>query len=837
VTRSSLAEIVYKLDFLRVLIRLAFSDSLDSRNLESMSPFLKKFKQDVFGIVFLAVGLFLALALATFNPKDPSLNSIGQGLTPVNACGFVGSFISDLLYQLLGISSWLLIAFSLRIAYGSFKEQKSCFREFRVIWAGLSIFIFAALVSVYFPDRSLYQGQIFPGGLVGLGIAQMLVRAFNRVGLQIVLWSSALILALFYFEKTVQELSLWPRIAGNWSLRHIKDVIRKIGMKVRLPKVQMSTFQRIAPVGGLAGGIEFRIRPEVESDARGDTHSHSQGQKSNLGSNLDLSLRDRSIQTNESSRVSVNETEEREGLFSKSQKRKVILQAKPPQRIENWVMPKIELLENPPASRVKIDDREIKKKADLLIDKLKNFSIEGQITDAKPGPLVTMYEFKPNVDVKISKISDLEDDLSLALSSESVRVVGHIPGRDVVGIETSNLKREMVYYKDLIAENQFWNSDFTLPLALGRQVNGEAKIVDLRKMPHLLIAGTTGSGKSVFVSSIITGLIFKHSPKTLRFILIDPKMVDLAHFAKIPHLILPHVTEAKKAVMALKWAVREMEKRYRSLSKFGVSKIELFNEKICKLSKDEILEHEKINQELESGSRGKLDQYYFTGLPYIVIVVDELADLMVTEKQNIELPIQRLTQMARACGMHLILATQSPRKDVVTGLIKTNIPGRIALKVASKMDSRIILDESGAERLLPNGDMLFLAPGVAKPMRHHGPYLSDREIVDVVGFWSKQGEPEYDTLGLKALEASSHEMSEQEGLDSNDFEDEHDEMYDQILSWTSEQKEISASLLQRKFRLGYPRAARIVEIFEKEGIVGGANGSKPRQVIIKSYKE
>jgi S-DNA-T family DNA segregation ATPase FtsK/SpoIIIE len=514
------------------------------------------------------------------------------------------------------------------------------------------------------------------------------------------------------------------------------------------------------------------------------------------------------------------------------------MKAKPPRRIENWEMPKLALLEDPPASRIKIDKAEIQRKADSLVEKLKNFSIEGSIQDAKPGPLVTMYEFKPNADVKISKISELEDDLSLALSSESVRVVGHIPGTDVVGIETANLKRETVYYKDLIAEDTFWSDDLALPMAVGRAVDGEPKVVDLRKMPHLLIAGTTGSGKSVFVGSIITGLLFRHSPKSLRLVLIDPKMVDLAPFATVPHLAIPHVTEPKKAATALKWAVREMEKRYKSLSKFGVGKIEAFNEKTGALSKTDIEEHEKINQELEEG-KAKLDQYYYQPLPYVVIVVDELADLMITEKQNIEEPIQRLTQKARACGIHLILATQSPRKDVVTGLIKTNIPGRVALKVASKMDSRIIIDDSGAERLLPNGDMLFQAPGVGKPTRHHGPYLKDSEIANVVKHWADQGEPEYDPLAMKALDGFAGGDGAEAG-DSGEGgfgEEEYDERYDEILSWASAQKEVSASLIQRKFRLGYPRAARLIELFEKEGVVGPANGSKPRQVLISSYRE
>jgi S-DNA-T family DNA segregation ATPase FtsK/SpoIIIE len=323
--------------------------------------------------------------------------------------------------------------------------------------------------------------------------------------------------------------------------------------------------------------------------------------------------------------------------------------------------------------------------------------------------------------------------------------------------------------------------------------------------------------------------------------LIDPKMVDLAPFATIPHLCLPHISEPKKAATALKWAVREMEKRYKSLSKFGVGKIEMFNDKVAKLSQADFEEHEKINNDLEESRGGKADQYYYQTLPFIVIVVDELADLMITEKQNIEEPIQRLTQKARACGIHLILATQSPRKDVVTGLIKTNIPGRVALKVASKMDSRIIIDDSGAERLLPNGDMLFQSPGVGKPTRHHGPYLSDTEISNVVQFWSKQAEPEYDAMGMKALDGFAGGGGGVDGAGGSAENlggtEEYDERYDEILSWASALKEVSASLIQRKFRLGYPRAARIVEIFEKEGVVGPANGSKPRQVLVTSFKE
>lgn len=786
-----------------------------------MNHFLKKFRQDVIAIGFLGLGLFLALALISYNPRDPSLNSIGQGLKALNYCGIVGSFLADMLYQFLGLSAWVLIGSLAKMAYASFKGESLNLKNIRFVWALLLIIDVASLLSLYLPNTRLFQNQIYLGGLLGLGVEQALLRAFASAGVQVILWSFMAILVVFYSEKTLQELAAIPQsFFTTWKKKKYTNKINSFfaGMFVKNTDAKKIKVSKKEETKDLSRAQQLNF-PLSDKKFKEDDDE-----------DLDAALADADAVT--------EEDEEDVPAVRLAQKRKVVMKAKPPRRIENWEMPKLSLLEDPPASRIKIDKSEIQRKADSLVEKLKNFSIEGQITDAKPGPLVTMYEFKPNADVKISKISELEDDLSLALSSESVRVVGHIPGTDVVGIETANLKRETVYYKDLIAEDIFWSEELALPMAVGRAVDGEPKIVDLRKMPHLLIAGTTGSGKSVFVGSIISGLLFRHSPKTLRLVLIDPKMVDLAPFAGVPHLALPHITEPKKAATALKWAVREMEKRYKSLSKFGVGKIELFNEKTVKMAKADIEEHERVNIALEEG-KARLDQYYYQPLPYIVIVVDELADLMIVEKQNIEEPIQRLTQKARACGIHLILATQSPRKDVVTGLIKTNIPGRVALKVASKMDSRIIIDDSGAERLLPNGDMLFQAPGIGKPTRHHGPYMKDTEIANVVKHWSDQAEPEYDPLAMKALEGfAGGGDSESSESDADGFGDaEYDERYDEILSWASAQKEISASLIQRKFRLGYPRAARMIEVFEKEGVVGPANGSKPRQVLVSNYSE
>ncbi|WP_374076598.1 DNA translocase FtsK [Bdellovibrio bacteriovorus] len=776
------------------------------------------------------MGLFLALALISYNPFDPSMNSIGQGLKATNYCGIVGSFLADMLYQFFGLAAWVVVGSCLRMAYASFKGESLNLKNIRFVWALLLIVNIASLLSLYLPNTKVFHDQIYLGGLLGLGVSQALMRAFNSIGVQVILLSLMAVLVVFYFEKSLQELTEAPR--GLFAMLKKKKVGDKIAAFFAGMFVKDTKKAKAAKKGEAKDDKPKTVFPLSDKKFVGKDEEEEGEEEDELDAAL-------AADAEEDDEDEAEEEEEETPAVKLAQKRKVVMKAKPPRRIENWDMPKLALLEDPPASRIKIDKAEIQRKADSLVEKLKNFSIEGQIQDAKPGPLVTMYEFKPNADVKISKISELEDDLSLALSSESVRVVGHIPGTDVVGIETANLKRETVYYKDLIAEDTFWSEDLALPMAVGRAVDGEPKVVDLRKMPHLLIAGTTGSGKSVFVGSIITGLLFRHSPKTLRLVLIDPKMVDLAPFSSVPHLVLPHVTEPKKAATALKWAVREMEKRYKSLSKFGVGKIEAFNEKTGGLSKTEVEEHEKINQELEEG-KAKLEQYYYQPLPFIVIVVDELADLMIVEKQNIEEPIQRLTQKARACGIHLIVATQSPRKDVVTGLIKTNIPGRVALKVASKMDSRIIIDDSGAERLLPNGDMLFQAPGVGKPTRHHGPYLSDKEIGNVVKHWAAQAEPEYDPLAMRALDG----FAGGDGAEAGDSgggsgfgDEEYDERYDEILSWASEQKEISASLIQRKFRLGYPRAARLIEIFEKEGVVGPANGSKPRQVLVSSFRE
>jgi DNA segregation ATPase FtsK/SpoIIIE, S-DNA-T family len=757
-------------------------------------------KSVLYALFFLSAALFIALALGTHNPEDPSFNSIGMRQNAHNACGLFGSFFSDLMFQMLGVTSWGVVGLLLFFSFSFFKRRQIDILWEKVFAAALLMVTASTLLSLHLQGVKIYQNNIYIGGLIGQFLQTQMTRLFNTGGVGIILWTSFAALHVILFgPRALEEPKKW---AINLSEK-LMEKFREFRLRAQQKPVALKIdFQN----GAHAKTMHQNQREEPKESAESDEEPLLEAAAPVLQS-----------------------------LLGPLKRRRVDLKKKVQRRIANWKLPEIGILEDPPESRYRVDEKEIKMKSLLLVDKLGQFSVKGEVKGAKPGPAVTLFEFKPNADVKISKITELADDLSLALSSESVRIIAPIPGRDVVGIETSNSHRETVYLKDVLALDEFWSDDMKLPLALGRQADGLPKVVDLRKMPHLLVAGTTGSGKSVFVVCALTGLLFRHSPQTLRLILIDPKQVDLAAFNNIPHLLLPMVTEPKKAVNALNWAVREMEKRYRSMSKFGARGLESFNEKVLEISKEDMELHDKHNNSGEV----PVDSYYFTPQPYIVIVVEEFGDLMAVDKNNVEHAVVRLAQMARACGIHLILAMQSPRKDVVTGLIKTNIPGRISFKVASKMDSRIIIDDSGAERLLARGDMLFQAPGVAKPERHHGPWVTETEIAEIMTYWSEQGQPDYDESAMRAITrqpAFSAEGGEAAWDSAEGESDEYDERYDEILAWVSGLKSVSASLVQRKFRLGYPRAARLIELFEREGVVGPANGSKPRDVLIKPYE-
>ncbi len=787
-----------------------------------MKRLFEKYGDDLRGLFWLFLGVFLSASLFSYSPLDSSFNSITLGGRPQNLCGYIGSFISDLLYQGFGVGAWVFVFAMLRLSYRSFIESHPK-REKRHWWIdGILLGCVICLTSLYFGDVRVFGGQIRLGGWVGHFVTSGMVGALNRVGWAICLWTCLAGLIVLYVDRPIASMLSRPFDQIMTTIENLKAATQRLVLWVgqnRRPSNGQISRPKNLEVAPKAGFFKIRTEAKVTVDKTVPEEDFLSepvgGDEFSLGAPITGFLKEQ---------ISAHKKTTRPALSIS-------------RRVANWELPKLSLLEDPPSTRARLDEREIKNKARLLVEKLGQFSVRGEVVGIKPGPAVTMFEFKPAADVKISRITDLADDLSLALSSESVRIIAPIPGRDVVGIETSNSTREAVFVKEIVTQEPFWNEDCKLPLALGRKADGEPRIVDLRKMPHLLVAGSTGSGKSVFIVSIITGLLFRHSPKTLKLILVDPKQVDLAAFNDLPHLIMPPIREAKKAVGALRWAIREMEKRYRSMSKFGARGLESFNETVADLAIEKQQEHAAKNDALEG--RFHPESYYFQPLPYVVIVVEEFGDLMSVDKINVEQAVVRLAQMARACGIHLVLAMQSPRRDVVTGLIKTNIPGRISFKVASKMDSRIILDEGGAERLLARGDMLFLAPGVSKPERHHGPFLSEEEIRAVVDSWKSQGEPEYDALAMKAIDGSGGGFESDRGDSANsasEFEDGDeikDDRYDEVLEWVAAQKEVSASLLQRKFRLGYPRAARMIEIFATEGVVGPANGSKPRTVLVR----
>lgn len=462
-----------------------------------------------------------------------------------------------------------------------------------------------------------------------------------------------------------------------------------------------------------------------------------------------------------------------------------------------WRLPPLSLLEKPEMVQHKVDKEEYYKVSKQLEQKLINFGVSGKVVGISPGPVVTTYEYAPAAGVKINKIVALADDLALGLKAQSVRVVGSVPGKAALGIEIPNKVRQVVYIRDLLTTEKYHSSVAKLSIALGLDVVGNPVIADLAKMPHLLIAGATGAGKSVAINTIISSLLYNATPDEVRLLMVDPKRIELSGYEGIPHLLHPVVVEPKLASRALQWAVREMERRYRLLEEAKVKNFDSYN---------------------ETGAEK---------LPYIVIIVDELADLMMVASKDVEASIARLAQMARASGMHLILATQRPSVDVLTGLIKANFPTRISFKVASKIDSRTIIDSSGAEHLLGAGDMLYLPSG--RPLqRIHGAYISETETTRIVDFLKKQGSATYDDSVVAEVEEGS-------GAAVQNDED-ADERYDEAVTMVCESGQASISMVQRRLRIGYNRAARLIELMEKEGIVGPADGARPREVLVrKSY--
>ncbi|MCU0575582.1 MAG: DNA translocase FtsK 4TM domain-containing protein [Desulfobacterota bacterium] len=719
------------------------------------------------GLFLLFASAFLFLALVSFSPEDPGFTLSRHTETFQNWMGFVGSYIADGLYIVFGIWSFALPVFMIDYAY------RYCLRKHPVNWlhiASTVIIMFAVLgmAHLFFPKGlSLFSTTIKAGGVVGRIIGESLLTYLNY-------WGSLVLLVMLLLGGIMMGYDLAS------SIRSIRELIMHIRENRAIPKRKKEVIDRTTDV-----------KP-------GKTAPRARTDKERAGS--------------KEPRITMMDHEGHD--VSEVPKQATL------DFIDNYQFPPISLLSNPPSKSRTITEKELKANASLILSKLKDFGVEGEILEIKPGPVITMYEFTPAPGIKITKIVSLADDLAMALKAAPVRVVAPIPGKNAVGIEIPNRSREIVSLRRILASKEFTTSNAPLTLALGTDIEGSPVVTNLAKMPHLLIAGATGTGKSVGLNTMILSLLYKNNPSDLKFIMIDPKRIELSHYEGIPHLLHPVVIDPREALPVLKWAVAEMEMRYALFKDHGVKGIDSYNKKAKKDNPEARTTLATLKQ--QEGEPGLL--------PKVVVLIDEMADLMMVNRE-VEVFIARLAQMARAAGIYMIVATQRPSVDVITGLIKSNFPSRISFRVSSKIDSRTILDSSGADQLLGLGDMLFLSPGTTHLKRVHGAYVSEEELDKVIDFIREQKGPDY----VKELDTQIAELA-REDSDTNGLDDAYDPVYDEALEFVTSKGSASISLIQRRFRIGYNRAARIIEQMESEGILGPADAAgKPRKVLVKSY--
>ncbi len=770
----------------------------NSRNGSAKAPLLDARRiSELAGFLVSVAGLLVLLSLASYSPQDPSFNTaVAVGAAPQNWIGLVGAYTADAVFQIFGwvaylIPLGLLVAGTRWLLVQPFQAPAT-----KALGAALLITSLGALLEL-FPYTPALRGVIRGSGLLGYLAARGLIQTFNHVGASIVAvavcLSSLFLVTRFSFSWAFEFLrrrfAFVKALAARWQAwsearreARVRKHLERTHVLGRPPIVVQKPLMR--PV--TPPPPDLPSEPVVTPTARPATAQEAGAKPAPVP----LLRPPRSSES----------------------------PAGPPPRIigrgaHAYKLPSASLL-RPPEDTEGIDERELKERAARLTDKFNEFNVTGAVTQIHPGPVVTTYEFKPEAGIKYSRITSLVDDLCLAMKAESI-LIDRVAGKSTVGIEVPNLHREIIHIRELAESSEFAASPSRLTLCLGKDITGKIKIGDLTQMPHLLIAGSTGSGKSVALNCMIVSILYKSNPNEVKLILIDPKRLELGLYDKVPHLLTPIVTEPKAAANALRRAVVEMEERLKKLAAHGVRNIEQYN-KI--FEPDATLNLFDTNGERDGP------------LPYIVIVIDELADLMMVEPQGVEESITRLAQMARAVGIHLVLATQRPSVDVITGLIKANMPSRIAFRVASKVDSRTILDSNGAEALLGRGDMLFLPPGTARLLRLHGPLVTEQEIGRVVEWWKSQSQPQYNEEFLQPVR--EREREEDEEVDEEEAA-ELDAVYEGAVRLVVESGKASTSLLQRRLRLGYGRAARLIDMMEKDGIVSAPDGARPREVLKK----
>jgi S-DNA-T family DNA segregation ATPase FtsK/SpoIIIE len=751
---------------------------------------------EVVGVALFAVALLWLVALASYDANDPAwFFSTGSNETPVNFAGRVGAFVAELSFQLFGYASFLIPATIGVIGWRYFwcRALDSVYTKVTgtiLLFACASAFMAVTLGSLEIGSRSFRAGG-YVGEWIGGWMSDVLSRTGSIIVLMAVMAGAVILATQFSFGRLFSLLfdgvkGLVRQGVSAWRVRSEerrkaqlrREVMAKHGKAeapepvVRTPKVARAPEREPEP---MASRERLASRPEPPASEPRNTPAVVQARSP---------VRQPSAQPLPLPEPDRTPVERRLGGFT---------------------LPPLTLLDPPKAER-KIDERELMDAARLLEEKCREFAVEGSVVQIHPGPVVTTFEFKPDAGVKYSKVTSLSDDLCLAMRAESV-LIDRIPGKSTVGIQIPNPNREAISLRDLLESEAYTRTTSRLTFALGKTIHGEPFVADLATMPHLLIAGSTGTGKSVGLNSMLTSILYRATPDDVRMIMIDPKRLELGMYEDIPHLMTPVVVDPKKAANSLRWAVREMEERYKTLAAFGVRNIEQFNRNVRAM-----IEAKEVP---ENGELPRL-------LPFIVVVVDELADLMMVAGNEVEESICRLAQMARAVGIHLILATQRPSVDVITGLIKANLPSRISFRVSSKIDSRTILDSNGAEQLLGKGDMLFLPPASSRHIRLHGPYISEQESARLASFLRKQGKPTYDET------ITAEDKKDGPG----ELQYEKDDLYDEAARIVVQTGQVSISYLQRKMRIGFSRAARLVDMMEAEGLVSPATGGKPREVLV-----
>jgi S-DNA-T family DNA segregation ATPase FtsK/SpoIIIE len=762
------------------------------------------------GVALFAAALIWTISLASYEPADPAwFFSVGFEAAPANFAGRVGAFLAELSFQLVGYAAYVVPVVLVITGWHYFwcrtvdaPGTKATGAVLLLVW--VSAFLSLVLGTILVADKPFRSG-----GYIGEWLAVELSDYFNRTGSLIVvltlIFLAVIISTQFSFGRLFASFGRTTAISARRGLGAFREWQEERNREKQRREVIAKHTKKGAPPP------EIRTPPLPPAIAAGyDTDGRADAPKM-------LRKREADILPAAGAPAFAGPKS-----FAPPKPPKVTLPPPPPalpdpeplakapaeRRRGEYALPPVALLDAAKTER-KIDERELMDGARLLEEKCREFAVEGSVAQIHPGPVVTTYEFKPDAGVKYSKITGLADDLCLAMQAESV-LIDRIPGKSTVGIQIPNRTREQISLRELLESDVYRRSASKLSIALGKTIHGEPFVADLTSMPHLLIAGSTGAGKSVGINGMLTSILYRATPDDVRLIMIDPKRLELGMYEDIPHLMTPVVVDPKQAANALRWAVREMESRYKTLAAEGVRNIEQYNRNV----QQALIE----KRTPKDGEQPKL-------LPFIVVVIDELADLMMVASTEVEESIARLAQMARAVGIHLILATQRPSVDVITGLIKANLPSRIAFRAASKIDSRTILDANGAEQLLGRGDMLYLPPASSRVIRLHGPYISEQESARLASFLRKQGKPTYDES------ITAEEKTAADGIDLD-----KDDLYDEAARIVVQSGQASISYLQRRLRIGFSRAARLVDMMEVEGLVSPAAGGKAREVLVdKAY--